>query len=179
MWFCFCFLFYIIIHVLLCFTLFILNTSDSIQLFNSQFTVVRNLTITCILKSILHHFEGILSVLVRACVYTMEFRSHLQRWWRKNKLLWDSQVQSDRVVDKQQKTVMTDVATPSDSSIRKKTWKSLKIPEQPGKKTQKAKTLANPVVMGSFGFVTSRLQEAIPTISRNDAWHPCPTLSAE
>lgn len=72
------------------------------------------------------------------------------------------------MVDKQQKTVMTDVATPSDSSIRKKTPRSLKIPEQPGKKTQKAKTLANPVVMGSFGVVTSTLQEAIPTISRNN-----------
>lgn len=72
------------------------------------------------------------------------------------------------MVDKQQKTVMTDVATPSDSSIRKKTRRSLKIPEQPGKKTQKAKTLANPVVMGSFGVVTSTRQEAIPTISRNN-----------
>lgn len=45
-----CFLFYIIrIHVLLCFTLFILNANESVQLFTSQFTMARNLTITCTL----------------------------------------------------------------------------------------------------------------------------------
>lgn len=50
--------------------------------------------------------------------------------------MWDSQVQSDRVEDKQQKTVMTDGATPGDSSTRKKTRRSLKRPEQPGKKAK-------------------------------------------
>lgn len=35
-----------------------------------------------------------------------------------DELLWESKVQSDRMVDKQQKTVETDVATPGDSSIR-------------------------------------------------------------
>lgn len=85
-----------------------------------------------------------------------------------NKLLWDFQVQSDGAADKQQKAVMTDEATPSDSSIRKKEYKKLKTTRRARKKTPKVRTLANPVVMGSFGAVTFKLQEVMPTISRNN-----------
>lgn len=57
-----------------------------------------------------------------------------------DELLWDFKLQSDRTVDKQQKTVVTDVATPGDSSIREKEYKKLRNTRSIKKKKKKEKT---------------------------------------